>query len=78
MYSIEITTKSPITEKQRQLLLKAVNEADKDATCHIHGNTYIIRSSQNNPEKLSYLLGISIGGNTANKIVKLLLSFEQI
>lgn len=77
MYTVRITTRSPISPKQKEILLQAVKEADGDAECKIGGSTCEFSGKGNDFERLSYLFGIMIGGSLPNGIDKLSLSYEK-
>ena len=64
MYTIEFTTKKSISERLKNLLKKALQDADPEATCHVDRTTCTISGTKAGPEQLSYLLGIAIGGES--------------
>ncbi len=77
MYALELTTAHEITEKQKDVLQEAVKAADPSAECSISGASCKISGRSMEQEKLSYLMGIAMGWNSSNEIVKLLLSYEK-
>lgn len=77
MYTIEITTKQPVAEKQQQILQQSVHDADPAAVCQIADTSCNISGNGTEPAKLSYLLGLAIGSSAAGEIVKLLLVYEK-
>ncbi len=78
MYTIEFTTKKSISERLKNLLKKALQDADPEATCHVDRTTCTISGTKAGPEQLSYLLGIAIGGRMSNEIIKMTLSYEKL
>ncbi len=75
MYSIKITVKSQIREKQKEILFQTAAEAGaeadfKDTSCEISG-------SGKDLETLSYLIGAAIGSFEPDEIVKLMILFEN-
>lgn len=77
MYTIEITTKRSITEKQKNVLMQSVQEADGNAECQIGSMSCLISGSNVEPQQLCYLLGIAVGGSSPSEIIRLLLSYEE-
>ncbi len=77
MYTIEITTKHPVAEKQQQLLEQSVRDADPAVGCQIHDTSCKISGSSTEPAKLSYLLGLAAGSYAAGEILRLLLIYEK-
>ena len=77
MYTIEITTRNPVSEKQNHVLKQSVHDADPAAVCRMENTSCKINGSSAEPEKLSYLLGIATGGCAASEIVRLLLVYEK-
>lgn len=80
MYSIKIKMNHPVTEKQKSILIKIIKEADEGAECRIaHTLLEISGGNKENDglEKLSYLLGVAVGGSSSNEIVKLSLIYEK-
>lgn len=78
MYTIEITTKQPVTDQQQQVLQQSVQDADPAAACEIHDNSCKISGGSIEPAKLSYLLGLATGSHSASEIVRLLLLYENV
>ncbi len=78
MYTIEFTTKRNISERLKNLLKKALQDADPEATCQVDHATCTISGAKASPEQLSYLLGIAIGGRRSNEIMKMTLSYEKL
>ncbi len=77
MYTIEIVTKQAVSKKQKEVLVKSVKEADAFAECLLDGKSYVVRGGSTDPQVVSYLLGILMGGSSTSEIVKLQLSFEK-
>ena len=77
MYKIELTTKTGIAKKQKDIFRESVQEADPEAECSINGKTCTISSSLADPEKLSYLLGITMGIGSPNNMMKLQILYED-
>lgn len=77
MYKIEITTRNPISEKQKNVLQQSVHDADPAAVCQMESTSCKINGSGAEPEQLSYLLGIATGSSASSEIIRLLLVYEK-
>ncbi len=77
MYTIEIITKQPVSAKRKEVLVKSVQEADANAELLLKGKSYEVRGSSDDPQVVSYLLGILMGSSSSSEIVKLQLLYEK-
>lgn len=77
MYTIQITTKEPLTERKKSILTQIMQEIDDDGECEITDQTYRLSGSSTELEKLSYLLGIVVGSNSSFEMKKFFVSFEK-
>lgn len=77
MYQMEVMTKRPFSEKQKNVLYQSVQDAAPDAVCRLDHTTCEIVGTQADLEKISYLLGIVLGSCLASEILKLQLSYEK-
>ena len=77
MYTIEIITKQPVSAKRKEVLVKSVQEADANAELLLKGKSYEVRGSSDDPQVVSYLLGILMGSSSTSEIVKLQLLYEK-
>ena len=77
MFLIKVTKKFPITDNQKSALIQTVQEADENAQCQVEGNCLEVSGSSSKLENLSYLLGVAVSGNSSNRILKLLMLYEE-